>query len=127
MRFSLPPTLPPFPLARMHIDFLVHHGPSYWLARVPLPDWYPFALPCPYLPIGSHSGQFRPRPSILSITQHTQHTLLRFLSRKVELIPSSETSTHLIQMPGIYPEDNTLHQQHGESLKTKIDIYIYYH
>jgi hypothetical protein len=37
----------------------------------------------------------------------------------MELIPGSEMSTHLIQTPGIYPEDNTLHQQHGESLKTK--------
>jgi hypothetical protein len=26
----------------------------------------------------------------------------------MELIPGSETSTHLIQTPGIYPEDNTL-------------------
>jgi hypothetical protein len=38
----------------------------------------------------------------------------------MELIPGSETSTYLIQTLGIYPEDNTLHQQHGESLKTKI-------
>jgi hypothetical protein len=30
--------------------------------------------------------------------------------------PASE----LIQTPGIYPKDNILHQQHGESLKTKI-------
>jgi hypothetical protein len=37
----------------------------------------------------------------------------------MELIPGSETSTHLIQTPGIYPKENTLHQQHGESLKTK--------
>jgi hypothetical protein len=27
----------------------------------------------------------------------------------MELIPGSETSTHLIQTPGIYPENNTLH------------------
>jgi hypothetical protein len=54
------------------------------------------------------------------ITQHTQHSLPRFSSRKMELIPGSETSTHLIQKPGIYPENDTLHQQHGESLKTKL-------
>jgi hypothetical protein len=39
----------------------------------------------------------------------------------MELIPGSETSTLLIQTPGKYPEDNTLHQQHGESLKTRND------
>jgi hypothetical protein len=38
----------------------------------------------------------------------------------MELTPGSETSTHLIQTPGLYPKENTLHQQHGESLKTKI-------
>jgi hypothetical protein len=32
-----------------------------------------------------------------------------FWSRKMELIPRSETSTHLIQTPGIYPKENTLH------------------
>jgi hypothetical protein len=37
----------------------------------------------------------------------------------MELIPGSETSAHLIQTPGIYPKENTLHQKHGESLKTK--------
>jgi hypothetical protein len=42
----------------------------------------------------------------------------------MELIPGSETSTHLIQTPGIYPKENTLHQQHGESLKTKIHILV---
>jgi hypothetical protein len=119
VRFSLPPTLPSFPLAWMHIDSFVPHGPSHWLARVLLPDWYPFAPHCPYLPIGSHSGQFAPVPVYSLNNQHTQHSLLRFSSRKMELIPGSETSTHLTQIPGKYPEDNTLHQQHGESLKTK--------
>jgi hypothetical protein len=38
----------------------------------------------------------------------------------MELIPGSETSTHLIQMPGLHPKEYTLHQQHGESLKTKM-------
>jgi hypothetical protein len=37
----------------------------------------------------------------------------------MELTPGSETSTHLIQTPGLYPKENTLQQQHGESLKTK--------
>jgi hypothetical protein len=37
----------------------------------------------------------------------------------MELIPGSETSTHLIQTPGLHPKEYTVHQQHGESLKTK--------
>jgi hypothetical protein len=37
----------------------------------------------------------------------------------MELIPGSETSTHLIQTPGLHPKEYTLHQQHGESLKTR--------
>jgi hypothetical protein len=52
----------------------------------------------------------------------SSNSLLRFSSRKMELIPGSETSTHSTQTPGKYPEDNTLHQQHGESLKTKISF-----
>jgi hypothetical protein len=40
----------------------------------------------------------------------------------MELTLGSETSTHFNQMPGLYPKENTLHQQHGESLKTKIII-----
>jgi hypothetical protein len=38
----------------------------------------------------------------------------------MELIPGAETSTHLIQTLGLYPKENTLHQKHSESLKTKI-------
>jgi hypothetical protein len=37
-----------------------------------------------------------------------------------KLTLGSETSTHFNQTPGLYPKENTLHQQHGESLKTKI-------
>jgi hypothetical protein len=36
----------------------------------------------------------------------------------MELIQCSETSAYNIQTPGNYPEDNILHPQHGESLKT---------
>jgi hypothetical protein len=50
--------------------------------------------------------------------------LLRLQSWKMELTPGSETSTHLIQTPGVYPKENTLHQQHGESLKTKKECSI---
>jgi len=31
----------------------------------------------------------------------------------------SETSAHKIQMPGIYPEENIQHTEHGESLKSR--------
>jgi hypothetical protein len=37
----------------------------------------------------------------------------------MELTLGSETSTHFNQTPGLYPKENNLHQQHGESLKTK--------
>jgi hypothetical protein len=37
---------------------------------------------------------------------------------KMEPIQCSETSAYKIQMPGNYPEDNILHPQHRESLKT---------
>jgi hypothetical protein len=36
----------------------------------------------------------------------------------------SETSTHLIQKPGLHPKEYTVHQQLGESLKTKILLLI---
>jgi hypothetical protein len=38
----------------------------------------------------------------------------------MELKLGSETSTHFNQTPGLHPKENTLHQQHGESLKTKM-------
>jgi hypothetical protein len=37
---------------------------------------------------------------------------------KMELIQCSETPVYNIQTPGNYPEDNILHPQQGESLKT---------
>jgi hypothetical protein len=39
---------------------------------------------------------------------------------KTEPTQSSETSAFNTQTPGKYPEDNISLQQHGESLKTKI-------
>jgi hypothetical protein len=38
----------------------------------------------------------------------------------MELIPGSKTSTHLIQTPGIYPEDNTLQFSRVFNYITKI-------
>jgi hypothetical protein len=46
------------------------------------------------------------------------HSLLRIQSRKMELTLGSETSNHFNQTPGLYPKENTLHQQHGECLTT---------
>jgi hypothetical protein len=43
----------------------------------------------------------------------------------MEIILGSETSTHLNQTPGLYPKENTLHQQHGESLKTKMHQFYF--
>ena len=40
-----------------------------------------------------------------------------YLPMKMELIESSETSAIRTQAPGNYPKDNTLHIEHGESLK----------
>jgi len=41
---------------------------------------------------------------------------------KMELTVSSETSEIRTQMPENYPKRNKLHSEHGESLKTSIDI-----
>jgi len=38
---------------------------------------------------------------------------------KMETIVSSETSAIRTQTPGNYPKRNTLHLEHGESLKTR--------
>jgi hypothetical protein len=57
--------------------------------------------------------------SFIMIEKKFVSKILTNKKQQMELIPGSETSTHLIQTPGIYPENNTLRQQHGESLKTK--------
>jgi len=41
------------------------------------------------------------------------------LPMKMELIECSETSAIRTQTPGNYPKENTLHIEHGESLKWK--------
>jgi hypothetical protein len=46
---------------------------------------------------------------------------------KMEQIECSETLAHKIQTPGNHPEENIQHTEHGESLKSKIDmIHLYY-
>jgi hypothetical protein len=36
----------------------------------------------------------------------------------------SETSAYKIQTPGNYPEENIQHTEHGESLKSRIVLYV---
>jgi len=45
---------------------------------------------------------------------------------KMEQTECSETSAYKIQTPGNYPEENTQHTEHGESLKSRIYRLIYY-
>jgi hypothetical protein len=40
----------------------------------------------------------------------------------MEKTECSEKSTYKIQTPGNYPEENVQHTEHGESLKSRIDI-----
>ena len=47
------------------------------------------------------------------------------LPMKMEPIVSSETSAIRTQTPGNYPKRNTLHLEHGESLKTRIFYYCF--
>jgi len=42
------------------------------------------------------------------------------LPKKIEQTECSETSTYKIQTPGSYPEENILHKEHSESLKSRI-------
>ena len=57
---------------------------------------------------------------------HTSLPLVYFihLPMKMELIVSSETSAIRTQTPGNYPKRNKLHLEHGESLKTRILIFL---
>jgi len=43
----------------------------------------------------------------------------------MELKEGSETSAIRTQTPGNYPEENILHIEHGESLKSRINICIF--
>jgi tRNA threonylcarbamoyladenosine modification (KEOPS) complex Pcc1 subunit len=44
---------------------------------------------------------------------------------KMEQAVCSETSAYKIQTPGNYPEESIQHSEHGESLKSRIDSYLY--
>jgi len=41
---------------------------------------------------------------------------------KMEPIVSSETSAIRTQTPGNYPKRNNLHLEHGESLRTRLNV-----
>jgi len=47
------------------------------------------------------------------------------LLMKMEETDCSETSAHKTQTPGNYPEESIQHSEHGESLKSRIYIYIH--
>jgi len=46
---------------------------------------------------------------------------------KMEQTQCSETSAYKIQTPGNYPEENTQHTEHGESLKSRMFQPIHTH
>jgi hypothetical protein len=48
---------------------------------------------------------------------HSTHT---YLPMKMEQTECSETSVYKLQTPGNYPEENTQHSEHGESLKSRM-------
>ena len=41
---------------------------------------------------------------------------------KMEQTECSETSAYKIQTPGIYPEENMQHSEHGESLESRSNV-----
>jgi len=43
---------------------------------------------------------------------------------KMERAECSETSTHKIQTPGNYPEESIQHSERGESLKSRMSVYL---
>jgi hypothetical protein len=55
---------------------------------------------------------------------HRQEGEFTFLSMKMEQIEYSETSAYKIQTPGNHPEENIQHTEHGESLKSKMEIVV---
>jgi len=87
---------------------------------------------CTYPPPSGHSPSIGsstglPEPCQVQI-HHISHTLSYFihLPMKMELVECSETSAIRTQTPGNYPKENTLHIEHGESLKSRnLNILFY--
>ena len=46
-----------------------------------------------------------------------------YLPMKMEQTECSETSAYKIQMPGNYPKESIQHTEHGESLKSRIQMF----
>jgi hypothetical protein len=44
---------------------------------------------------------------------------------KMELIQGSETSENYILTPGIYPKEHIHYSNHGESLKSKMELSLF--
>jgi hypothetical protein len=42
----------------------------------------------------------------------------------MEPIEGSETSAYIYQTPGNYPKENLLYSEHGESLKSRIHLFV---
>jgi hypothetical protein len=47
-----------------------------------------------------------------------------YLPMKMEQTDCSETSAYKIQTPGNYPEESIQHSEHGESLKSGIELFV---
>ena len=47
------------------------------------------------------------------------------LPMKMEQIECSETSAYIIQKTGNYPKENIIYSEHGESLKSRINLQIF--
>ena len=45
---------------------------------------------------------------------------------KMEQIECSETSAYIIQRPGNYPKENIIYSEHGESFKSRVNIFVRY-
>ena len=45
----------------------------------------------------------------------------------MDLIEGSETSAIINQTPGNYPKENLLYSIHGESLKSSLQYFFYFH
>ena len=81
-------------------------------------------LPAHFQSIAFHWLLHQPARTLSGI--NTSHPLSYFihLPMKMELIEGSETSAISIVTPGNYPNENILHTEHGESLKSRICRYF---
>ena len=60
------------------------------------------------------------KPSLICIPQlFSNLVIINLLAYEDEQTECSETSAYKIQTPGNYPEENTQHTEHGESLKSR--------